>query len=131
MHQRQQAWRASPTPCSLLPPLLPSAAPVVVVLSEAFISQPSLVRQLELLLRWQEAGSRAVLLPLLYGMSYEEVAARVSQFQAAPQEGPGRQQLWQRWSETLGSKQAFTTTIFHEGQVCEWSLLRWLLSLLF
>jgi hypothetical protein len=81
---------------------------VVVVLSEAFVSKPYPMEELELLLRWQEAGSKAVLLPVLYDLRYEELVAKVGRYRAAADGAPEEQQLRQRWADSLDRLQHIT-----------------------
>jgi hypothetical protein len=105
---------APPAPTN--PPPSPPPRSVVVVLSEAFVSKHYTMVELELLLRWQEAGSSAVLLPVLYDLSYDDVLSKMRHNQAQGDETQARQQLWQRWAETLGKLDHITD--FRKAEVC-------------
>jgi hypothetical protein len=82
--------------------------PVVVVLSEAFVSKPYPMEELELQLRWKEAGSKAVLLPVLFDLTYEQLQEKVGQYRRAAGETRERQQLLRQWAAILGKLEHIT-----------------------
>jgi hypothetical protein len=92
----------------------------VVVLSKEFISKRYPMEELQLLLHWQRQGSSAVLLPVLYDMSYEELGAQITLYkQAATGKVKPLKDLWakQHWSKDLPTQQQLMQWVEDLGKV--------------
>jgi hypothetical protein len=85
-------------PLASAPPL-PSLA-VVVVLTKHFISKKYPMEELHLLLERDRQGTRATLLPFFYGISTEDLGAKVEEYLKAPTDDE-EQQLKLQWAKDL------------------------------
>jgi hypothetical protein len=89
--------------CLLSSPQPTPPPAVVLVLSEAFVSTPYPMEELQLLLEWRRQGSPTVLLPVFYGAECEEVGRRIVEYQAQTES-----RLKQQWAEDLREVSSIT-----------------------
>ena len=87
-------------------PLMQCGVPpaVVIVLSKEFISKPYPMEELQMLLERRRQGSTAVLLPVFYDVTWEEVSQKAEQYTNAWWQRSTKQQ----WAADLGELAAIS-----------------------
>jgi hypothetical protein len=90
---------------------------VVVVVSKEFISKPYPMEELQLLLHWQSQGSPAVMLPVFYHISLEQLGQNIAVYKLAA--AGKRTPLQRAWAKEQWSKDFKMPTPQQLGQWAE------------
>jgi hypothetical protein len=85
-------------------------AAVVLIISQEFVSKRYPMEELRLLLAWRGQGSKGVLLPVLYDLTYQDLLNMIAEYnkEAAAASSSEEQALKRQWARDLGELAGIT-----------------------